>query len=292
MRGLPRRVDRVAVFHATRLDSAALRAQMSSMSTAYGVKAVGKAAAATVLLPLAIGVDLIILPGPQVLTYYTSWQLWRNATGAAGAWQRAAFVTQSGDGGGGGGSGGGGGVRVEFVPDPRLDRAHDATGASRDGVLPEEEISALVAALREPSLEEPLRELRRQRLRKGGRAAADGAGRYAPLPTAGGGGGGGGAALDDDDDDDEVDAPMPKWERRGMALAEKGVMLPTWRSLVGAIPPMEDVPGLEKGARSGLEGAFKMMRAALKDDDVHNMIAEGVAEALHPPGRDEDEYDY
>lgn len=40
----------------------------------HAAQAVGKAAAATVLLPLAIGVDLIILPGPQVLTYYTSWQ--------------------------------------------------------------------------------------------------------------------------------------------------------------------------------------------------------------------------
>ena len=135
------------------------------------------------LLPLAIGIDLIILPGPQVLTYYTSWTLYRNASGATGAWQRAAFVTQSGQRGGGGegGSGEGGGVRVDFVPDARLDAAHDAVRASRDGVLPEDAIAALVAALREPSLEEPLRELRRQRLRKSGRAAGDGGGRYAPL---------------------------------------------------------------------------------------------------------------
>jgi hypothetical protein len=71
-------------------------------------------------------------------------------------------------------------------------------------VLPEEAIGALVAALREPSLEDPLRELRRQQLRKTGRSAADGQGRYTPLPPAddpagaagetgsGGGGGGGG----------------------------------------------------------------------------------------------------
>lgn len=39
---------------------------MATMTQAYGIKAVGRAAAATVLLPLAIGVDLIILPGPQV----------------------------------------------------------------------------------------------------------------------------------------------------------------------------------------------------------------------------------
>ena len=48
-----------------------LMGQMQMMTTSYGIKAVGRAAAATVLLPLAIGVDLIVLPGPQVLTYYT-----------------------------------------------------------------------------------------------------------------------------------------------------------------------------------------------------------------------------
>lgn len=40
--------------------------QMQTMTKNYGIKAVGQAAAATVMLPLAIGVDLIILPGPQV----------------------------------------------------------------------------------------------------------------------------------------------------------------------------------------------------------------------------------
>jgi hypothetical protein len=40
--------------------------QMSTMTKNYGIKAVGRAAAATVMLPLAVGVDLIILPGPQV----------------------------------------------------------------------------------------------------------------------------------------------------------------------------------------------------------------------------------
>ncbi len=44
--------------------------QMSTMTKNYGIKAVGRAAAATVMLPLAVGVDLIILPGPQV------WMCW------------------------------------------------------------------------------------------------------------------------------------------------------------------------------------------------------------------------
>jgi hypothetical protein len=112
MRGLPKKISRVLIFHPSQvgggwlgwlgwvgwevlgfcIQSAAsqplslihplppctrqvtgeqLMAQMSTMTTSYGIKAVGKAAAATVMLPLAIGIDLIILPGPQVLTYYT-----------------------------------------------------------------------------------------------------------------------------------------------------------------------------------------------------------------------------
>jgi hypothetical protein len=43
--------------------------QMQTMTKSYGIAAVGRAAAATVMLPLAVGVDLIILPGPQVSLY-------------------------------------------------------------------------------------------------------------------------------------------------------------------------------------------------------------------------------
>ncbi|KIZ04082.1 hypothetical protein MNEG_3872, partial [Monoraphidium neglectum] len=63
-----------------------------------------------------------------------------------------------------------------------LDRAFQAVASSRDGVLPDDEIDHLVAALDEPSLEEPLRELRRQRLRKAARTAGDGGADYTPLP--------------------------------------------------------------------------------------------------------------
>ena len=66
-----------------------------------------------------------------------------------------------------------------------MDAVQEAVSSSRDGVLPDDAITALVAALKEPGLEEPLRELRRQRLRKLGRAAADSSGRYTPLTASG-----------------------------------------------------------------------------------------------------------
>lgn len=77
---------------------------------------------------------------------------------------------------------------------------------SPDGVMPDEEIDTLVSALKEPSLEQPLRELRRQRLRKGLKGARDGRAKYAALPghdlvgegaaAAGGRGGHGGQGAD------------------------------------------------------------------------------------------------
>lgn len=45
----------------------------------------------------------------QVLTYYTAWQLWRNAAGVVGT-QRAAFVTQTT---------GNADIRVNYIPDTR-----------------------------------------------------------------------------------------------------------------------------------------------------------------------------
>jgi hypothetical protein len=50
--------------------------QMQTMTKSYGLKAVGRAAAATVMLPLAVGVDLVILPGPQVGFGDTSYHMW------------------------------------------------------------------------------------------------------------------------------------------------------------------------------------------------------------------------
>ena len=108
------------------------------------------------------------------------------------------------------------------------------------------------------------------------------------------------ARIGDDDDDegegygeDAADDPRrAKWEARRYQLAERGIAVPTWQSLLGALPPMEGVPGLERGARTPIEGAFKVLRAMTHDDEVRAMVAEGVAEALHPSrgARDDDDY--
>lgn len=55
------------------------------------------------------------------------WELWRNATGAAGNARFARYLGQSG--------GAGAAARVNYAPDPRLDRYADAAAASPEARL-------------------------------------------------------------------------------------------------------------------------------------------------------------
>lgn len=66
MSGIPKHISRVVIYHPSSVAPADISSDMTTMTKSYGITAVGKAAAATVMLPLALGVDLIILPGPQV----------------------------------------------------------------------------------------------------------------------------------------------------------------------------------------------------------------------------------
>jgi hypothetical protein len=59
-------ISKVLIHHPSQVSPEQIKTQMSTMTKSYGLKAVGRAAAATVMLPLAVGVDLVILPGPQV----------------------------------------------------------------------------------------------------------------------------------------------------------------------------------------------------------------------------------
>ena len=60
---------------------------------------------------------------------------------------------------------------------------------------------------------------------------------------------------------------------------------------VGALPPIEDVPGLEKGASNGADALVKLMWGLSKNEHFRGLIAEtgesiGDALLLH---KDEDE---
>ena len=47
---------KVIIYHPSQVLPDALQEQMSTMTKSYGLKAVGRAAAATVMLPIALGV--------------------------------------------------------------------------------------------------------------------------------------------------------------------------------------------------------------------------------------------
>ncbi|WIA19636.1 hypothetical protein OEZ85_005572 [Tetradesmus obliquus] len=195
MRGVPKDISKVIIHHPSQVSPESIMEQMHTMTKSYGLAAVGRAAAATVMLPLAVGVDLVILPGPQVLTYYTMWQLYRNTDGALGTTRMTKFITQGGSSEN---------IRVNYVIDPRLDRYYDSALDCPEGVLPADDIDALVADLREPSLQEALHSLRTKALRDSNRRTSRGGDEYVSLPPAdpaaapsgfGGGSGGGSSSL-------------------------------------------------------------------------------------------------
>jgi hypothetical protein len=75
MRGVPKNISKVVIHHPSQVTPDIIMEQMQTMTKSYGLKAVGRAAAATVMLPLAVGVDLVILPGPQVTLEVFYWCL-------------------------------------------------------------------------------------------------------------------------------------------------------------------------------------------------------------------------
>ncbi|KAF6258069.1 hypothetical protein COO60DRAFT_1701524 [Scenedesmus sp. NREL 46B-D3] len=173
MRGVPKDISKVLIHHPSQVTPELIMEQMQTMTKSYGLKAVGRAAAATVMLPLAVGVDLVILPGPQVLTYYTMWQLYRNTNGALGTTRMTKFITQGGSSEN---------IRVNYVIDARLDRYFDQALDCPQGVLSEDDIDALVSDLREPSLQEALHSLRTKALTDENRRTSRAGDEYVSLP--------------------------------------------------------------------------------------------------------------
>eukprot|EP00879_Flechtneria_rotunda_P009390 GHRR01009832.1.p1 GENE.GHRR01009832.1~~GHRR01009832.1.p1 ORF type:complete len:342 (+),score=115.83 GHRR01009832.1:46-1026(+) len=173
MRGVPKNISKVIIHHPSQVSPDTIMDQMQTMTKSYGLKAVGRAAAATVMLPLAVGVDLIILPGPQVLTYYTMWELYRNTNGALGTTRMTKFVTQQGSSEN---------IRVNYVAEPRLDKYHDLANDCPEGVLSEDDIDSLVKVLQEPDLQDALLSLRNKALRDAGHRTSKGGEEYVALP--------------------------------------------------------------------------------------------------------------
>ncbi len=93
----------------------------------------------------------------QIFTYYTAYQLFKHSTASRGSKRLTKYIGQSGTSSD---------VRVNYCPDVRLDAFYEAAQENADGVLAEEEIEGLVAAVKEPELLQSLRELRLRHIRQ------------------------------------------------------------------------------------------------------------------------------
>lgn len=155
MKAIPDNITKVIIRHPATVMPDVIMEKLTSMSQKQSFAATGKAALAGLALPLAFGLDVIIIPGPQVLTYYTLWQLYKNGSGAVGAQRLTRYVKQDGNDTQ---------VRVNYVGDTRLDKYKEVADHSVDGVLPEDEVEALCAEIREPELLEALMALRKRHL--------------------------------------------------------------------------------------------------------------------------------
>lgn len=162
MRSIPKHVTKVVIYHPSQMTADQVMDQIREMSSSYGLQAAGRAAVAGLMLPIAFGIDIIVIPGPQVLTYYTLWEMYKNTNGALGTQRLTRYVQQDGTAER---------VRVNYAGDARLDPFVEHAQHNSDGLLSEDDIEDLCEQLGEPDLVQPLLELRRRELRslcKGG----------------------------------------------------------------------------------------------------------------------------
>eukprot|EP00798_Chlamydomonas_sp_ICE-L_P026000 gene26000-11691_t len=87
--------------------------RLTSMTKRHGVASQAKVALAGLLLPLAFGIDVMVVPGPQMFTYYTVFQMWKHSKSTKGSARLTKYVGQEGKDKN---------VRVNYAGDSRLDK--------------------------------------------------------------------------------------------------------------------------------------------------------------------------
>ncbi|KAL6753124.1 hypothetical protein V8C86DRAFT_2734512 [Haematococcus lacustris] len=162
MRNIPRAATKVVVRHPASVLPSQVQEQLSKMAAEFTLKATGKAAAAGLLLPVAVGIEIVAIPGAG---WYALYQLYKSSAGAKGGQRLNSYLN--------------GNVRVCYAGDERLDKYAERVRLSPDGLLTQDDVEDLCHDLEEPGLLHPLSELRSRYCKRIQRKTGD----YALLPA-------------------------------------------------------------------------------------------------------------
>jgi len=154
MRNVPKNVTKLVIFHPACFEPSDIKERLTKMTNAYCYKSVGKAGAAGLVLPAAVCMEILGVPGSG---WYALYQLYKNSVSAAGGQRLKAYLGQGTEHSP---------VRVNYAGDPRLDVYMEHTRVSPDGTLSSEEIDDLCHEFQQKTLLHPLIELRARYIRK------------------------------------------------------------------------------------------------------------------------------
>mmetsp|Transcript_21373 Transcript_21373/g.59240 ORF Transcript_21373/g.59240 Transcript_21373/m.59240 type:complete len:554 (+) Transcript_21373:158-1819(+) len=184
MRNIPKTATKVVVYHPATVMPSTVQEQLTNMTSTYCIRSAGKAAAAGILLPVAVGIECIAVPGAG---WFTLYQLYKASVGSQGGNRLRGYLNHDDN------------VRVCYAGDERLNKYVERLKLCPDGILTQDDVDDLCHELGEPQLLHPLSELRNRYLK---RLRHKGEGDYALLPAT--------DAAGDDDEDPPPPAPPPK----------------------------------------------------------------------------------
>mmetsp|Transcript_2533 Transcript_2533/g.3831 ORF Transcript_2533/g.3831 Transcript_2533/m.3831 type:complete len:451 (-) Transcript_2533:301-1653(-) len=156
VKDIPDNISKVIIFHPLSISPDKVMEDLQSKTKRLAKNSIFKATAAALLLPIAFGIDILIIPGPQVLTYYSLWELYKNSSSATGTGRLTHYISQRGDSNN---------IRVNYAGDERLDLFLERARFSGEGILSETDVEEMASALKEPGLLEPLLLLRERYLK-------------------------------------------------------------------------------------------------------------------------------
>ncbi|GLI70567.1 hypothetical protein VaNZ11_015490 [Volvox africanus] len=164
MKNIPRKANKLVVHHPATVPPDEIQDQLTQLTANFCYKSVGKAAVAGVMLPVAVGLEVLAVPG---IGWYTAYQLFKSTSAVAGGSRLNNYLkSEKSD------------VRVCYAPCTKMDLYSLKARLSPDGILGSEDIEDLCHDIRQPTLLHPLTELRNRYLRKTQTTKAD----YALLP--------------------------------------------------------------------------------------------------------------